>query len=372
MSTYGKTITTTQLQNLLEHVFTSNNQLQAEGLRSTPILIWGKHGLGKTQSVMDFAKNKNWKIAYCAPAQFEEMGDLHGMPSVLDPDINVQGDEITVYSPPAWIPKEEGPGLLILDDINRADDRMLRGVMQLLQNFELLSWKLPAKWQIIATANPDDGNYSVTTMDDAMLTRMLHVTLEFDVKSWLKWALETGVDKRGVDFVSTYPESITGQRTTPRSLVQFFDQIKSITDLKGSIEIVEILAHSALDDVTVGTFLGFVNDDLTILLPPEEILNCSDWDDVSKQIEQVAVGKNGEQRLDRISTLCMRMYFHLISANYKHESAHNENLINFLLHPSIPNDLKMSFYLDLSKEGSETVKAMLKDKRLAKLLLGSM
>ena len=41
---------------------------------------------------MDFAKRKNWKIAYCAPAQFEEMGDLHGMPSVLDPDVNIQGD----------------------------------------------------------------------------------------------------------------------------------------------------------------------------------------------------------------------------------------------------------------------------------------
>ena len=154
--------------------------------------------------------------------------------------------------------------------------------------------------------------------------------------------------------------------------MQFFDQIKEIEDLKGNIELVEILASSALDDVTVGTFLGFVNDDLTILLPPEQILNSVDWPAIDKQIEQVAIGKNGEQRLDRISTLCMRMYFHLISANYEHESAHNENLINFLLHHSIPNDLKMSFYLDLSKDGSETVKAMLKDKRLAKLLLGSM
>jgi hypothetical protein len=201
---------------------------------------------------------------------------------------------------------------------------------------------------------------------------MLHVTLEFNVKSWLAWALETGVDKRGVDFVSTYPECITGQRTTPRSLVQFFDQIKEIEDLKESIELVEILASSALDDVTVGTFLGFVHDDLTILLPPEQILNSVDWPAVDKQIAKVAIGKHGEQRLDRISTLCMRMYFHLISANYKHESAHNENLINFLLHQSIPNDLKMSFYLDLSKDGSETVKGMLKDKRLAKLLLASM
>lgn len=192
------------------------------------------------------------------------------------------------------------------------------------------------------------------------------------MKSWLAWALETGIDKRGVDFVSTYPECITGQRTTPRSLVQFFDQIKEIEDLKGNIELVEILASSALDDVTVGSFLGFVHDDLTILLPPENILESVDWPSVNKQIEKVAIGKNGEQRLDRISTLCTRMYFYLISDTYSHQSAHTENLINFLLHPSIPNDLKMSFFLDLSKDGSETVKGMLKDKRLAKLLLASL
>ena len=31
----------------------------------------------------------------------------------------------------------------------------------------------------ILTANPDGGDYSVTTMDDAMITRMLHVTMEY-------------------------------------------------------------------------------------------------------------------------------------------------------------------------------------------------
>lgn len=372
MSTYGKVITTSQLKNLLEHVFETNNHLQSNGMRSTPILIWGKHGLGKTQSVLDFAKEKDWKIAYCAPAQFEEMGDLHGMPSIMDPDPTIQGDEITIYSPPSWIPKEEGPGLLVLDDINRADDRMLRGVMQLLQNFELLSWKLPAKWQIIATANPDDGNYSVTTMDDAMLTRMLHVTVEFDVKSWIQWAVKSGVDSRGIDFVSTYPESITGQRTTPRSLVQFFDQIKTIVDLKANIDMVEILASSALDDVTVATFIGFINDDLTVLISPDSILNSTDWKSTEKQIIAITVGKNGEQRLDRISTMVMRLYFFLTSEEYKLAPAHKENLVNFLLLDCIPNDLKMSFYLDISKEATTDVKELVKDPRLAKLLLNSM
>ena len=93
-------------------------------------------------------------------------------------------------------PTQEGPGILLLDDINRADDRILRGLMQLLQNFELFSWTLPPKWQIVATANPEGGDYSVTPMDDAMLTRLVHLTMVFDPKTWAQWAESAGVDSR--------------------------------------------------------------------------------------------------------------------------------------------------------------------------------
>ena len=56
--------------------------------------------------------------------------------------------------------------------------------MQLLQNFEMFSWQLPEQWQIVAIANPEGADYSVTPMDDAMFTRMLHFTLTFDAKAW--------------------------------------------------------------------------------------------------------------------------------------------------------------------------------------------
>jgi len=61
-----------------------------------------------------------------------------------DPDPEVHGDETTIYLPPDWVPKadESGPGILLLDDINRADDRILRGLMQLLQEFEMFSMDL--------------------------------------------------------------------------------------------------------------------------------------------------------------------------------------------------------------------------------------
>jgi hypothetical protein len=372
MSTLGQQLNAHQLRRLLEHVFNRNNSLQEKGMRATPVLIWGTHGLGKTQSVIDFAREKKWKVAYCAPAQFEEMGDLHGMPAIMDPDKTISGDEYTVYSPPEWVPKDDGPGILLLDDINRADDRMLRGIMQLLQNFEMLSWKLPPKWQIVATANPDNGEYSVTPMDDAMLTRMLHVTLVFEPRIWAEWAHASGIDNRGIDFILTYPEIVTGRRTTPRSLVQFFDQLSHIPDLKADADLVLALAKSALDDTTVNAFMSFISDDLSGLIAPEDILSADDFKKVAGTMETIGKGKTGEKRLDRISTICTRLFLYLKDKGYRQGNGHQENLVEFLLLDIIPNDLKMSLYMDINRDCGEDVKVMLKDKRLAKLLLGAL
>ncbi|MFL2620836.1 MAG: ATP-binding protein [Flavobacteriaceae bacterium] len=369
---FGKKGSSREIKVILSHIFERNNDLNKEDKRGTAVCIWGTHGLGKTQIVRDYALEKKWKFSYIAPAQFEEMGDLHGMPTVVDPDKRITGDEYTVYSPPDWVPREEGPGILLLDDINRADDRILRGCMQLLQNFELTSWKLPPKWQIVATANPEGGDYSVTPMDGAMLTRMLHATLKFDAKIWAEWAYAANVDERGIAFVLTYPELVNSDRTTPRSLTQFFEQIASIENLKDNLQLVQALALSSLDEVTVSSFIAFVNDELTQLIDPEEILDAEDFKSLEKRIKDISVDESGAKRVDRLATMCSRLYLKLASDDYKQGKNHSKNLIKFLMFETIPNDLLMSLYMDLQKHGSDEIKEMTRDKKLANKLLSTL
>ena len=369
---FGKKGNSREIKVILSHIFERNNDLNKEDKRGTAVCIWGTHGLGKTQIVRDYALEKKWKFSYIAPAQFEEMGDLHGMPTVVDPDKRITGDEYTVYSPPDWVPREEGPGILLLDDINRADDRILRGCMQLLQNFELTSWKLPPKWQIVATANPEGGDYSVTPMDGAMLTRMLHATLKFDAKIWAEWAYAANVDERGIAFVLTYPELVNSDRTTPRSLTQFFEQIASIENLKDNLQLVQALALSSLDEVTVSSFIAFVNDELTQLIDPEEILDAEDFKSLEKRIKDISVDDSGAKRVDRLATMCSRLYLKLASDDYKQRKNHSKNLIKFLMFETIPNDLLMSLYMDLQKHGSDEIKEMTRDKKLANKLLSTL
>ena len=366
---FGPKRNSKEIELFLNHVFESNFKTIENHRNPTPLCIWGTHGLGKTEIVKDYAIKRNWKFNYIAPAQFEEMGDLHGMPSTVE---DAKGIKKTVYSPPDWVPNEDGPGILLIDDINRADDRILRGCMQLLQNFELSSWKLPSKWQIVATANPEGSDYSVTPMDDAMLTRMIHLTLIYDHKVWAEWASSSGVDKRGISFVLTYPELINTHRTTSRSLTQFFDLIKDIKSLKDNIELVYSIALSTLDEITASSFVNFVNDDLQLLIEPEDILNSNNFESTKKDILLLSKDSEGEKRTDRLSTVINRLYLYLVSSNYTNEKKHSDNLISFLLLDFLPKDLTMSFYMDLLKNSKESVKLMLRDKKLANFLVKSM
>ena len=374
----GTALTGDKMAAFLEAVFTTNlQQEEATGVRPTPVCIWGTHGLGKTDIAVNFARQRGWKIAYCAPAQFEEMGDLHGLPFKIDPDPNVHGDERTVYMPPDWVPTEDGPGLLILDDINRADDRILRGVMQLLQNFEMFSWSIPRKWQILATANPDNGAYSVTPMDDAMLTRMLHVTLTFDAKAWAAWALENGIDQRGIDFVLTYPESVTGKRTTPRSLVQFFRQISTIPDLHASLDIVHVLAASGLDVETAAAFTGYIQESMAKIPTSAEILEADAPNDFLERIGKLSKSET-EKRVDLVATICTRLLIQLGHGKKELPDNASKNLIALLASDVLPGDLRFSMHRDLaslskgSGSGAKVAATVCKDSAVAKIVLNSM
>lgn len=360
---YGTEANAQEVRGFIEHIIANNLKTEEIGGNKAPICIWGTHGIGKTALAAEIARENNYKFTYIAPAQFEEMGDLIGMPSI-------DGD-ITNFKRPEWVPTEDGPGLLLIDDVNRADDRILRGIMQLLQNYELVSWKLPAGWQIVLTANPDGGDYSVTPMDDAMLTRMMHVTMRFDPKSWALWAEKNKIDSRGINFVLTYPEIAEGKRTTPRSLVQFFRSIEPLKDLKKELSMVQMLGASCLDEETVAAFITFVQQNLTELITPEEICNTSDF---AGQVESRvrAVVQQDIFRVDIMATLCTRLANYLTLSKIKPKPEQLKNLQSFIKLDFIPNDLRLALLQDIVSSPNAALKVIIADPEISKMLLTRM
>ncbi|PHN05764.1 AAA family ATPase [Flavilitoribacter nigricans] len=357
---YGTKVKAGSLIEFLEYMFDINAKAAEAGKLQTPVCIWGLHGIGKTEIVRDLARRKDYGFSYIAPAQFEEMGDLLGMPTI-------DGDA-TVFRAPDWVPREEKPGILLIDDVNRADDRILRGIMQLLQNYELVSWSLPKGWQIVLTANPDGGDYSVTPLDDAMLTRMMHITLTFDEVEWARWAQASGIDSRGIDFVLTYPEMMQGQRTTPRTLVQFFQAIAPIEDLNQNLGLVKILGDSCLDAETVAAFIAFVQESLHKLPEPAELLAASSDTEFRKQLEPLIQEK--PVRVDLLSTLAFRLFTFGTDPNGQAQAGQVENMKRFLLLDAIPADVRLGLARNLATTKLSVWQELLEDPDLMDLLLG--
>ncbi len=360
--TYGSSVHAEAVTLLLRHALSTMPALAA-GERPTPVCIWGMHGIGKTELVRDLAAEIGAPLVYIAPAQFEEMGDLVGMPLI---DGNV-----TRFAPPSWAPKVDGPGILLLDDVNRADDRILRGIMQLLQFYELVSWQLPRNWLIVLTANPDGGDYSVTPMDDAMLNRMLHVTMTFDAVTWAKWAEKAGIDERGINFVLAYPELVNGKRTTPRSLVQFFEMIKPFDDLNDHLPLVKMLGESCLDQETVQAFVSFIHLRLDQLPGPDQIVENEDFERVITRIERL-VNDGNVQRLDILSVIVTRLinYLQLHAATI--DSARLNRVAQFIVQPFIPNDLRLSMAQALTDGKYPTLMKLYAIPAIGELLLKKM
>jgi hypothetical protein len=361
---YGTRCNTEELEQFIRHTLQTNERVEKEGGRKTPICIWGDHGIGKTQTVETYALANGYKFAYIAPAQFEEMGDLLGMPTIENHE--------TVFVQPEWVPREEGPGILLIDDVNRADDRILRGIMQLLQNYELVSWRLPKNWHIILTANPDGGDYSVTPMDFAMLTRMMHITLSFDVKRWALWAEKNQVDPRGISFVLTYPEVISGERTTPRTLVQFFENIAEIKDLKKELGMVKMLADACLDNNTVSAFISFLNNDLSKLITPEEIINAKNFEqEVYQRIKSVV--EQQTKRVDILSVITTRLINYLNVSKLTFKKPQVDNIKAFLNMDFMPDDLRLVAAQDIVTSENKSIQgSIMTDPKLGQLFLAKM
>lgn len=313
-----------------------NSESISKGLlgrrKKVPICIWGPHGIGKTEMLKSVAneltieeernEDEKWLFTSIAPAQFEEMGDLLGMPSIDPGILDDPSDDKTILVPPEWTPfkveqkrfeetGKHGPGIFLIDDANRADIRIISGIMQLLQDYELASWPMPEGWHIVLTANPPGGEYIVKEMDDAMMTRMLHIEMRYDEKVWARWAESQHIDPRGISFVLGYPELMTGKRTTPRTLVQFFNAIEGVEDLKNreNADLVTTIGRSCLDPETVAEFLQFVRNSWSKIVQPNEILDSKDFKDIEKRMSSLVAPSDGKsvKRVDIANIITQRL-----------------------------------------------------------------
>ena len=215
------------------------------------------------------------------------------------------GQKRMSYCPPEWIADKQGGGILILDDWNRADIRFIQACMELVDRQEYISWKLPKDWHIILTANPEDGDYLVNTIDTAQRTRFISVNLKYDVDVWAKWAENSEIDGRCINFMLKHPE-LVNEKVNARSITNFFNSISSIKEFEKNLPLIEMIGEGSVGPEFSLLFTSFINNKLDKLLGPQDMLLHTNEDYIVKELKDI-VGKGDDYRSDIASILTTRL-----------------------------------------------------------------
>ena len=147
-----------------------------------PVMIRGRHGIGKSEIVYQYAKKVGLPVVERRASQMTE-GDLVGLP-VIDGDA-------TSWNPPDWYKMAcREPVVLFMDEIDRATTEVRQGFFQLADSRALNGHKLHPDTLLFAAVNGGvhAAQYQVNDMDPAELDRWTVFDIEPSHEDWIEYA----------------------------------------------------------------------------------------------------------------------------------------------------------------------------------------
>ena len=378
-----------ELKDFLNHIINNNRHLQENGKGPVAVEVIGESGIGKTSSIVQLADELNLNFVKLNLAQIEEIGDLVGFPirqfevtdgatvkyvdeSALE-DVRTEGYKTTgknrmSYCPPEWIANKANGGILLLDDWNRADSRFIQAVMELIDRQQYISWTLPKDWHIILTANPDNGDYLVNSIDNAQKTRFISVNLKFDMECWGKWAENSDIDGRCINFMLMNPELIN-KEVNSRSAVMFFNSISSIKSFEDSLPLIQMVGEGSVGSEFSSMFTMFINNKLDKIISPQNIMD-QDEKYVLGTLKSI-IGDDDKYRADIAATISTRLvnYLERYATDNKVEKVTIERIKALVKSDIFTKDIMFNMVKGIYNANTKKYQMMLMDKELSQLIL---
>jgi len=160
-----------------------------------PLMLRGRHGIGKSEVVYQVATSLSLPIVERRASQMTE-GDLVGLPKT-------DGD-VTSFCAPDWFADAcSRPVLLFLDEVDRAIPEVRQGIFELADSRKIFGNVLHPETVLVAAVNGGEhgSQYQVGEMDPAELDRWTVFDVEPTTEDWLDWA-KTNVTDVVWDFIN--------------------------------------------------------------------------------------------------------------------------------------------------------------------------
>lgn len=202
-----------------------------------PVFLWGPPGIGKSEVVSEIAEELGGLMIDLRMAQMEPT-DIRGIP-YFNKDLGKMD-----WAPPVDLPDEELASkypiiVLFLDEMNSAPPAVQAAGYQLVLNRAVGKYKLPDNVVIVAAGNRDSDKGVTYRMPMPLANRFLHLEMRADFTSWQNWAVNKGIHKDVVGYLSFAKQdlydfdskSASRAFATPRSWCFVSDLLKDEDDV---------------------------------------------------------------------------------------------------------------------------------------------
>jgi hypothetical protein len=227
-----------------------------------PVLIRGRHGVGKSEVVYMIAKQRGLPVVERRASQMTE-GDLLGLPDTADLS---DGRKATTWNAPDWLVTAcTEPVVLFLDEVDRATMEVRQGLFELTDSRKINGWHLHPETLIIAAVNGGEhgSQYQVGEMDPAELDRWTVFDIEPSVEDWLGWA--TGkVDPVLWDFVNGNRQHL--EHTDDYEPNKVYPSRRSWVRFARTVEPLALFAEDGDRDLLLNLCTGFVGFEAAVAL----------------------------------------------------------------------------------------------------------
>jgi hypothetical protein len=198
-----------------------------------PALLEGPTGIGKSQVVEQLAAEMGLGFVVLDLSLLEPP-DLVGLP-------RIEGDR-TAFAPPRILPTE-GRGILMLEELNRAERYVQQPALQLLTARRLHEYELPEGWVCFAAINPESEGYHVHALDRALRARFLNFVVHAERGPWLQWAMANDVHPAVLAVARDHDRVFAD--VAPRTWTYVSDVLRAMTPAQRA-------DHGLLRDVLAG------------------------------------------------------------------------------------------------------------------------
>lgn len=135
----------------------------------------------------------------------------------------------THYATPFWWPKNKDEKVaLILDDSWRSSGPVQQALMELVYEYKFNGNPLPENVMVIVTNNPDDGEYTVQSIDPAQRRRTINIKVEFSMKDYMEHEMLT-MNEHLYMFLSMNPDAMKRTEGSGKDAVVFTEMAANVS-----------------------------------------------------------------------------------------------------------------------------------------------